>query len=120
MHSAAKDVIGLYRQHALVWTRARGTTLIEGAWLERFCSLLPTRPALVDIGCGSGEPIARHLIDRGVEVTGVDSSPEMMALFAHNFPSYSAQVADMRTLSLSRRFDGLLAWNSFFHLSHAD
>ena len=26
----------------------------------------------------------------------------------------------MRTLSLSRRFDGLLAWNSFFHLSHAD
>ena len=71
-------------------------------------------------GCGSGEPIARHLLERGVEVTGVDSSPEMMALFAHNFPSYSAQVADMRTLSLSRRFDGLLAWNSFFHLSHAD
>jgi SAM-dependent methyltransferase len=120
MHSAAKDVIGLYRRHALAWTRARGTTLIEGAWLERFCSLLPTRPALVDIGCGSGKPIARHLIERGVEVTGVDSSPEMMALFAHNFPSYSAQVVDMRTLSLSRRFDGLLAWNSFFHLSHAD
>ena len=120
MRSAAKDVIGLYRRHALAWTRARGTTLIEGAWLERFCSLLPTRPALVDIGCGSGKSIARRLIERGVEVTGVDSSPEMMALLAHNFPSYSAQVADRRTLSLSRRFDGLLAWNSFFHLSHAD
>lgn len=26
----------------------------------------------------------------------------------------------MRTLSMGRVFDGLLAWNSFFHLAHAD
>jgi hypothetical protein len=29
-------------------------------------------------------------------------------------------VADMRSLALSRRFDGILAWDSFFHLRHAD
>ncbi len=28
-------------------------------------------------------------------------------------------VADMRSLSLGRRFDGVLAWDSFFHLRHA-
>ena len=27
---------------------------------------------------------------------------------------------DMRTLSLSRRFEGILAWDSFFHLSPED
>jgi hypothetical protein len=26
----------------------------------------------------------------------------------------------MRTLSLGRRFDGILAWDSFFHLKHED
>ncbi|MBY6241448.1 trans-aconitate 2-methyltransferase [Methylosinus sp. Sm6] len=117
---AAKNIIGLYRRHALAWTKARGARLVEGAWLDRFCSLLPTAPSVVDIGCGAGEPMARHLIERGVEVTGVDSSPEMAALFTHNFPGHVVQVADMRTLRLGRRFDGLLAWNSFFHLSHAD
>jgi hypothetical protein len=29
-------------------------------------------------------------------------------------------VADMRELSLGRRFDGILAWDSFFHLDHDD
>ncbi len=26
----------------------------------------------------------------------------------------------MRTLALERHFDGILAWDSFFHLNHAD
>lgn len=29
-------------------------------------------------------------------------------------------MADMRTLSLGRSFDGILAWDSFFHLGHDD
>jgi hypothetical protein len=29
-------------------------------------------------------------------------------------------VADMRTLSLGRTFDGLIAWDSFFHLTPDD
>jgi hypothetical protein len=27
-------------------------------------------------------------------------------------------VADMRRLALNRRFDGILAWDSYFHLAH--
>jgi hypothetical protein len=29
-------------------------------------------------------------------------------------------VGDMRSLALGRRFDGVLAWDSFFHLGHED
>lgn len=29
-------------------------------------------------------------------------------------------MADMRRLSLARRFDGILAWDSFFHLNPGD
>jgi hypothetical protein len=35
-------------------------------------------------------------------------------------PDHEWIVADMRTLSLGRRFDGILAWDSYFHLDHDD
>jgi hypothetical protein len=35
-------------------------------------------------------------------------------------PDHEWIVSDMRSLALGRRFDGILAWDSFFHLSHKD
>jgi SAM-dependent methyltransferase len=94
--------------------------LFERAWLGRFHALLPPRAAVLDIGCGTGQPIAHHLTAQGCIVTGVDSSPEMIAMAKDRQPTGDWRIADMRTLSLSRTFDGLLAWDSFFHLSYDD
>jgi len=93
---------------------------MEADWLDRFLALMPHRPAVLDIGCGSGEPMARYLADRGCDVTGIDSAPEMTALFSAHLPGHSWHVADMRSLSLGRAFNGVLAWDSFFHLRHDD
>ena len=44
----------------------------------------------------------------------------MIALFRVNLPgeaAEAAEVADMRSLSLDRRFGGLIAWDSLFHLA---
>src|SRR5690606_221806 len=38
--------------------------------------------------------------------------------FKARLPAQEALVADMRRLDLGRQFDGLLAWDSFFHLDH--
>ncbi len=114
------SVINLYRRHGAAWARLRGDALAEGAWLDRFCALLPTRAAVLDIGCGSGLPIAAELVRRSFDVTGVDGAPEMLALFRRNLVDVPAILADMRLLSLGSRFDGLLAWDSFFHLSPGD
>ena len=35
-------------------------------------------------------------------------------------PDQERIVADMRSLALGRRFNGILAWDSFFHLGHDD
>jgi SAM-dependent methyltransferase len=75
---------------------------------------------VLDIGCGSGEPIAHHLIENGYALTGVDAAPAMIGLCRSRFPSGTWLVADMRKLALGRRFDGLLAWDSFFHLRPED
>ena len=78
------------------------------------------RSAVIDVGCGSGLPIARGLVGRGFAVTGVDAAPEMLALFRANLPDAQAVLSDMRTLALGRRFAGLIAWDSLFHLTPAD
>jgi SAM-dependent methyltransferase len=83
-------------------------------------TLLPPKRSILDLGCGSGEPIARYFIDRGCDVTGVDSSSSFIAMCRGRFPGQDWLAADMRTLSLSRRFDGILAWDSFFHLCQDD
>ena len=118
--SASQRIIGLYEENAAAWDRQRGRDLHEAAWLERFASLLPAGASVLDLGCGMGEPIAGWLIGRGFRVTGVDSAPSLVAMAQKRFPDQEWIVADMRTLDLGRRFDGLIAWHSFFHLAPAD
>ena len=66
--------------------------------------------------CGAGEPISRYFIEQGCDVTGIDSSSLLAGMCMERFPDRDWIVADMRNLTLDRRFDGILAWNSFFHL----
>jgi len=113
-------IIALYEEHAAAWDRQRGRDLIEKRWLDRFAALLPPGGSVLDIGCGMGEPIAGHLIETGFAVTGVDSSPSLIAMARERFAGGEWLVADMRALALGRRFDGILAWHSLFHLSPED
>jgi SAM-dependent methyltransferase len=116
MTDSAAAIVSLYERHAAAYDALRGRKLMEASWLDRFLSLLPEAPSVLDIGCGMGEPIARHLIERGCAVTGIDSSAPLIKLCRERFPQQSWSVADMRELSLGRRFGGLIAWDSFFHL----
>ncbi|MFT4118900.1 class I SAM-dependent DNA methyltransferase [Bradyrhizobium sp.] len=120
MNADADNIVGLYRRHAKAWLQQRGRHLTERKWLDRFVARMPARPSVLDIGCGPGEPIARHLLDSGCAVTGIDAAPEMIEIAKGRFAEATWHVADMRTLDLDATFDGLLAWNSFFHLNHDD
>lgn len=64
--------------------------------------------------------MAGYLIGLGHSVVGVDSSPAMIDVCRRHFPKQEWIVADMRRLALRRKFSGILAWDSFFHLCHDD
>jgi len=78
---------------------------------------LPPLSIVLDIGCGSAEPIARYFIEHQHEVVGVDSSSTLIDVCKARFPGQEWVVEDMRNLSINRQFNGILAWDSFFHLS---
>ena len=117
------DVLATYDRIGPDWAETRDRTLFERRWLDRFLAHVPRRPGgpeILDLGCGAGRPIAEYLADRGARLTGVDGSAAMADLFARIVPGAAAHHADMRGLALGQRFDGILAWNSFFHLSAPD
>lgn len=113
-------VIDLYERHAHAFDRDRGRSLRERHWLDQFLAFVPTGGVVLDVGCGMGEPMAAYLIGQGRRVTGVDASPAMIAMCRQRFPAHEWLVGDMRTLALGRAFDGVLAWDSFFHLQAHD
>jgi SAM-dependent methyltransferase len=118
---SAGEIIGLYQRNAAAWDRARGqTTFAERGWIERFTGIAGADGAILDLGCGSGEPIARRLVEAGLSVTGVDGSAALVELCRARMPGQTWIVGDMRNVSLGRRFDGVIAWHSFFHLPHDD
>jgi SAM-dependent methyltransferase len=115
--AATHDV---YARNAARFDADRDKSLFERSWLERFCAHLPSGAAVLDIGCGTGEPIARFLIGKGFAVTGVDFAQSMLDIAARRFPSAAWLRQDMRRLSAPGPFDGVIAWHSFFHLPPDD
>ena len=113
-------IVGLYERHAREFDRDRGRSLQERAWLDKFLGFVRPSGTVLDLGCGMAEPIARYIIEAGFSVVGIDSSPSLIDMCRARFPQSAWHVADMRTLTLGRRFDGILAWDSFFHLNRHD
>jgi SAM-dependent methyltransferase len=121
VNSDADRIVGLYQRHAATWDRLRSPgSLFEQPWLDRFLALIPTGGSILDLGCGAGLPISGYWIRQGRNVTGVDSSPPLIELCCERFPDQDWIVADMRSLDLGRRFAGIVAWHSFFHLTPED
>ncbi len=122
MTTPDKRIIDLYERNARAWDedRARARPAGERRWIERFLTEAGSGARILDIGCGSGEPIARDIINAGHEVAGVDGSASLIALCQERFPGHRWIVADMRGLALNARFSGVLAWHSLFHLPADD
>ncbi len=115
-------IISLYEDHAVAWDEARGRALSEHERepIERFLAEVPAGGTILDLGCGTGDPVATHLVERGCRVTGLDTSASLIGLARARLPAGEWLVGDMRQVDLGRRFDGILAWNSFFHLPADD
>ena len=114
---AHQRIVGLYEENAAAWDEARGDLHpSERASIARFAAEVRPGGRVLDLGCGKGAPVGAYLLGRGLAVTGVDTSPSLIALARARLPAGEWLVGDMRTLDLGRRFDGILAWYSFFHL----
>lgn len=119
MTSSSDDVIRVYRRNAALWMSLR-VRLIEKSWLSAFTELLQPRGHILDIGCGTGQPLATALAAQGFKMTGLDAVPAFIEAAQKALPDSRWITGDMRQFDLTCQFDGLLAWHSLFHLTPED
>ena len=119
MTNASDRIIDLYERTAALWDAERCRVRLDGErrWFRRFLGHVRPGAEVLDIGCGSGRPIAADLVAAGHTITGVDSAPSLIAMCRQRFPTQDWIIADMRRLDLGRVFGGIVAWHSLFHLT---
>lgn len=93
----------------------------EKRYLDTLLGPLDPSAHILDLGCGTGLPIARYIGDAGHDVTAVDSSAEMLRRARTNAPDARLVRADIRTVRFEpRSFEAVIAWDSVFHIPRAE
>jgi len=70
---------------------------------------------VADVGCGPGY-VTAHLHDAGVDVCGIDLSPEMIAIARRDYPDLRFEVGTMTDLDLAD--DSLVGIVAFWSVIH--
>lgn len=81
---------------------------------------LPAGAAVLDAGCGHGEPVLRRLLDDGFSVTGSDLSPNMLDRARQQFPRVKFVQQATTALRFQAEFDGVCSFNSLCYLDPID
>jgi len=68
VYEAYNEIICWFDEH-----RSKDLTK-EQFYLNYIENHLPPEGTILDIGCGTGEPIAKYFIEKGYKVTGIDAS----------------------------------------------
>jgi len=85
-------------------------------YLQRFIALLPPRPRVLEIGCGTGVPLSRQLVASGAGLFAIDISEKMLEIARANVPAAGYLRANIVDWAGNGRYDGIFAWDSLFHI----
>ncbi|MGQ0761669.1 MAG: class I SAM-dependent methyltransferase [Acidobacteriota bacterium] len=96
--------------------RAQGYVEHVLSYVDRVLEGLPAGAKVLDLGCGTGEPVAKYIVERGLQVTGIDESSEMLKFARQTVPEAELIHADIVTVELTGTFDAAIAWDSMFHV----
>lgn len=93
---------------------------LRAKYLEKLEARLSPGSNVLDLGCGTGRPVAVRLAPVH-RYLGVDASPRMVELAQHNVPDGQFQRADMTALDLPENsFDAVVAFYSIIHVPRDD
>jgi len=84
--------------------------------VARLVERLAPGARVLDVGCGTGLPTARQLVDAGYAVTGIDISPVMLDLARANVPAATFVHHDAVDLAALGTFDAVTAFFSLLML----
>ena len=99
-------------------TNFRGQTYIDRTlgYIDKILVGLSPQAKVLDLGCGTGNPIAKHIIERGFRVVGVDQSKKLLEIAKTVVPEAELIHADMVGVQFAEKFAAAVVWDSAFHI----
>jgi 2-polyprenyl-3-methyl-5-hydroxy-6-metoxy-1,4-benzoquinol methylase len=109
-----------YNKIASQWDEARKEFYgREQDYLNLLLSDLPDRAWVLDIGCGTGRPLAQNVISKGHRVIGIDQADELIKLAQTRFPNEQWILSPIEQYELSNDFHAAIIWDSLFHIDRS-
>jgi trans-aconitate methyltransferase len=91
-------------RHSFVWQLGQGLLeLLQPAKDER----------ILDLGCGTGQ-LTHKIAESGAQVTGIDSSPDMIGQARQNYPAIKFVLGDAASMQFASEFDAFFS-NAALH-----
>lgn len=110
-----------YNKIAHLWNVARnGFFGREREYLDAILSVAPIGSTILDLGCGTGRPMAEYIVSRGRCVLGVDQSEEMLRLARQKLPHEQWVLSSIESYEPVEGYHGALLWDSLFHIRRTE
>ena len=89
-------------------------TLSVRNWIKT----LPKNSIVLDLGCGTGIPITKVLVEEEMKVYAIDASSSLIDEFQNNFPNIPVECEAVENSNFfDKKFDAIIAWGLIFLLS---
>lgn len=112
----SKLAVGTYEKIAGKYAEKYFDDIVDVPYIDKFLVKLPKKSKILDVGSGPGQ-FAKHMIEKGFEVIGIDFSKEMVAIAKEKVPGVDFRHMDMRQLDFpDKSFDGVLSAYSLIHI----
>ncbi|WP_406496258.1 class I SAM-dependent methyltransferase [Streptomyces sp. NBC_01604] len=110
-----------YDAASLHYDTAYGTETKYRSLLRDLGRRVPSGGAVLDIGCGSGVPVARTLVDAGYRVAGIDISEVQIRRARERVPQAEFIHVDATTATFdAASFDAVVSFYTLIHIPLAE
>ena len=104
-----------YNKIADQWNESRNKLPLNKCVVD-FSQKIKPNGKILDIGCGTGYPIAKYLSDYGFLVTGIDISENMIKkAIDQKLSNAKFYLCDFFEYKPTEKYEGIIAFDSFFH-----
>lgn len=110
-----------YNLIAPQWDAARNAFFgRERVYLDAMLATAPAGSTILDMGCGTGRPMAEHIVAQGLRVLGVDQSEALLDIARSKLPGERWVLSTMEAFEPDQACHGALLWDSLFHVLRTD
>lgn len=104
------DAGRFYEMQALQYLDDRDRSRVGVEVVEQWARSLPFGTPIVEIACGGGYPITQVLVDSGLAVWAIDTSPTLLRQFRLRFPTIPTQCASaLESNYFGRTFEAVIS-----------